>query len=270
MSWYFHRSYLQDVYHKRKGKNTSYSLRAYARDLKIGHSTLCGVLKGERFMSYKTSFDITKVLKLNECLRFLFFNSVAKEKKATGNQKIEKEFAIYLNQIPNEKNSGTLKLSSQNGKILSEWHFYAILELTLVEDFESSAEWIAKKLKLKPVLVYEAIDLLFTMGLLQNLNGRWSKTFLHFTGPDKNQTNEFLKNRQIQILEKSIESIKSTSIENRSHNAMTMAINREKLPIAKEEIRKFLFKMCELLEVDQRKDVYELQIGLFPLTELNS
>jgi predicted nuclease of restriction endonuclease-like RecB superfamily len=46
--------------------------------------------------------------------------------------------------------------------------------------------------------------------------------------------------------------------------------NEELISLAKEEIRKFLFKMCDLLEVDERKEVYELQVSLFPLSNRNS
>jgi len=269
MAWYFYKNYLLDCYQQKKSINTRYSLRAYARDLEIGHSTLIGVLKNKRYFSYKLAEKISEKMRLNKNMKYLFLNSVAREKKSNGNQKIEKEFFHYLKVQPNEHNGSTLKLSNQNGKILSQWHYYAILELTLVSDFESNAQWIAKRLNINTELVYESIDHLFTLGLLKNIEGRWTKTFLHFTGPDKTTTNQYLRQRQLQILQKSSLALEKISIERRSHNAMTLAINTDKLAIAKEEIRKFLFKMCELLEVDERKEVYELQVSLFPLSAPN-
>jgi acyl-CoA thioesterase len=45
---------------------------------------------------------------------------------------------------------------------------------------------------------------------------------------------------------------------------MTMAIDPEQLPIAKEMIQEFMEKLSEVLQV-KKTNVYELQINLFPL-----
>jgi len=261
----FYKNYLLGIFHQRRKKNPAYSLRAYARDLNIGHTSLSGLLNGTRFLSFKRSFQIAENLHLSKELQYLFIHSILQEKIQLGHQKIEKDFYPYLPTTPGDKTATTFKIQSNQYQLFSEWYYFAILELTEIDHFKTNTEWIAKKLNITIKECQSAIDLLFQLDLLKEFNGKWEKTSKHFTGPDKDKTNQALKKRQKSILQKSIESIDKDPIDERSHNAMTFAINRDKLPQAKQEIRNFLFKMSDLLEVEKKDELYELQVSLFPL-----
>ena len=49
---------------------------------------------------------------------------------------------------------------------------------------------------------------------------------------------------------------------------MTMAIYPKKLPMAKTMIRDFREQLCQYLETDNKTEVYELAIQLFPKTDI--
>ena len=92
MAWYFYKNYILDCFHQKKQNNPHYSLRAFARDLKIAHSTISGILQHKQLLSFKLAKQISSKMELNKNLQYLFFHSIAKEKIDLGNQKIEKEF----------------------------------------------------------------------------------------------------------------------------------------------------------------------------------
>ena len=54
-------------------------------------------------------------------------------------------------------------------------------------------------------------------------------------------------------------------IEIRNHSSMTMAIDPAKIDEAKKMIEEFTHRLTEFLESGKRLQVYELNIGLFPL-----
>ena len=85
-----------------------------------------------------------------------------------------------------------------------------------------------------------------------------------------NITTSGLKKLQHDVLDISKEKIESCPIDKRYHSTMTMAIDVEDIPKAKNMLREFRATFCKTLEeAGNLNDVYELQIGFFPLTNLN-
>jgi hypothetical protein len=82
---------------------------------------------------------------------------------------------------------------------------------------------------------------------------------------DQSKSSHFHKQRFFQILEKSAESIRRDSIEERNHTAVTLCLDPAQIPLAKEKIRTFIWSLSRLLEGDRPSRVAELSIQLFPL-----
>lgn len=79
-----------------------------------------------------------------------------------------------------------------------------------------------------------------------------------------------LQRLQRDVLDISKDKIESCSIDKRYHSTMTMAFDVEDIPKAKNMLRDFRATFCKTLEeAGNLNDVYELQIGFFPLTNLN-
>ena len=79
----FYRIYLKTELDRRLKSNPRYSLRAFAKSMKIDHGYLSKVLSGKILMTVETAEAIAKNLKLNEELRRKFLLSVAEEQKCS-------------------------------------------------------------------------------------------------------------------------------------------------------------------------------------------
>ena len=77
-----------------------------------------------------------------------------------------------------------------------------------------------------------------------------------------------LQQAHAHTLDKAKESIFQIPIHQRDLSAMTMAIDPENLPAAREFTRQYLLNLAELLEQGSRTEVYKVSVQLFPLTEL--
>jgi uncharacterized protein (TIGR02147 family) len=84
----------------------------------------------------------------------------AKKKKAEARSRVESSAPNYQ------------QLSLDSFQVISDWYHYAILELTLVHDFESDCKWIASRLGLSVHVVEAAIERLKRLDLLIEQDGK--------------------------------------------------------------------------------------------------
>lgn len=56
-------------------------------------------------------------------------------------------------------------------------------------------------------------------------------------------------------------------MERRSNSSLTMAIDPSKLHLARDLIRDFTDKLCNLLSTEEPTEVYQLGVTLFPVRE---
>lgn len=226
-------------------KNPSYSLRSFARKLKVNPATLSHLLRGNRPITAATRTKLALAMGLTpeEISRF----------EASTPLKFQ---PLVLDQYAT----------------VAEWHHDAILELTRVRGFRSDAKWIAKRLGLTASEVNIAIERLLRLGILSKSPGGELKPCdqdMSTVAVTQELTSAALRTYQKAILEKSSAAVDSVPLERRSHTSMTMAIDPRDLAEAKERIKKFRRELCEFLQREGvvPLQVYQLGIGLFPLTQ---
>ncbi|MBA2404341.1 MAG: DUF4423 domain-containing protein [Bdellovibrionales bacterium] len=155
--------------------------------------------------------------------------------------------------------------------IISEWYHYGILQLLRTKTFKNDNVWIAKRLGVTSSQVDLALGRLKRIGIIEeNEEGDLEDVTKGQTSHLRsNFTSEQLKGFQIEALEKAIDSLRNVPIELRDNTSMTMAISKEAIPYAKEEIKKFRRKLTKKLETFGRPDeVYQMAISLTPLTKI--
>jgi uncharacterized protein (TIGR02147 family) len=242
---------LKEEFLKRKSKNSSYSLRAYAKSLGISASPLSAILNGKRPVTskMKTRLGLAIGLSLSDI-----------EKVQTIREYENIDVAPEYQQIEIDKFD-----------LLSSPYNFAILELFELQDFREDPEWMAKKLKIEVFQVHDALGRLTRLGFLEeNDEGRLvvSDNSTFTTSLTPGLTDESRKRFQKDILTKSLDAIDNVPIEGRDHSSVTFAINEEDLEEAKELTKKYRRDMIKLFNKRRTKTaVYQLQIGLFPLSE---
>ncbi len=251
---YDYREYLNSKLLEKKQRNEAYSLRSFARDLDISPGVLSKILNSKFTPSLAMALKITNQLKLRRIEQRVFVKAVVEDLMAED----ENQNLIDFNEF-----------DIDHYEIVSKWYNYAILELTLVENFKSDETWIASKFGLPVEIVTDAVERLLDVGMLEKVNGVLKKTNFNITTSNKHLTTPGLKEYQKSILSLAKESVDEVSFERRSMQTMTMAIDAKKVETARTMIEDFLNDMCEFLEADSQKEVYQMSVALFPLTERN-
>jgi uncharacterized protein (TIGR02147 family) len=232
----------------RNRKNPRYSLRAFAKSLEIQPSALSQMLSGRR--------PITEKMKLRLGMALGFSATELGQISASSKQ---------------SRISNYQRIDEDQLDVIADWYHYAILELTYLADFKSDAGWVAKRLGLSPTEARVAIDRLFRMGfLLKTKRGNWEDSSKDgkLTHISPGITSAAARKHQIQLLDLSKKAVQEVDIQKRNHTSMTMAIHLDDLPAAIERIALFRRQFAEEFQSKRKaEEVYQLQIGLFPLTK---
>ncbi len=261
----YYQEILKEHLLQKKKNNKSYSLRAFARDLNLNNGVLSQFFSLKRIPSLKQGILIANSLNLNDREQKEFIQSIVKIKQ----EKDFKKNNFLIERISKIKTSAiSYFLNESKFDVISDWFYYAILELTFVKDFKSDYHWIANRLGLTAIQTKKAIQTLLDIGLLfYDKNHQLKKSEERIVTSNRDKTAKCLKKRQEQILQKSIKSLYHDPIEIRNHSAMTIAINPQHIQKAKIKIDQFLLEMTDYLEVGEQSEVYELSVSLFPLTK---
>ena len=216
-----YRAYLRDELEERIKKNPSYSLRSFAQHLMITPQMLSYVLNSKKNISLSTAEQIAERLNLDPEESSYFFDLVAllKIKPSSSKNVIEKRIN------DREATPTYSSLDASRFKIISDWHHYAILELTQTKGFKSSPTWIAKRLGVKVFEVEQALDRLKELELLsEDSQGNLIRAQLSMTASYE-APNAALRKLAKQYLEKSIEALENQTMEERDITNITMSID---------------------------------------------
>ena len=249
---------LTNEFSKRKNRNPSYSIRAFARFLEIDHSVLASVFRGKRRIPKKCARKVTQKLDLSPRQSQEFLLSLANMRASL----------VQLSKVPLRTEAHEEKVLSEDDcfHIIADPEHYSILSLCEMEGFSSEPAWIAKRLGVTETQVRVAINRLITAGLLKK-NGNQLIPAQGAVTTTQDVSSCALRASHKVTLKLAEEAIEQTSVDLRYFGTMTMAINLQRLNEAKELIREFQRKLSAFLEVSPKSEVYQLAIQLFPLTK---
>jgi transcriptional regulator with XRE-family HTH domain len=242
-------SELKSSFEQKCRKNPNYSLRSFARSLGMSPASLSGIMNGKRRPS------IHMIEKAGGALGLQVGEILRLQKQALG-------FELSLS----KQKFNTL--SQDTFFVIADWYHFAILELMKLEDFNPDMKWISSRLSVNVNQIKMAVERLQRVGIIEVTGKDWKdKTSGFTTHYEKDRTTEARKQLQLQLLEKSRESILNDDYSMRDHSGMTMAIDPKDLARAKEMISEFRRDFSGNLEkVKKSKEVYQLQIAFFPLS----
>ncbi len=263
----FHIQCLKREFQRIHRRNPNYTSSAFARDVGLSRGSLSEILAGKRNISYRTCQKIFFCFNWPQDKRKEFIYHAAKAAVTSGTQRVHPEFKRILTDRERPLFDAQ-KIQQETFVIVSEWYHMAILEITFTDNITfKDSEKIAARLGLKPEIVEDALTRLITLGFLIEKEGFLKKSHKSLTLANPTVTSEALIKHQEQILEKAIEKLKTSHIEQRNNTGMVMAIDPRNIPKVKKEIRLFMHRICELLENGNQKEVYQLNVNLFSLEE---
>jgi uncharacterized protein (TIGR02147 family) len=261
-----YRTFLKEELERRAERNTGYSLRAFARDLAISPQMLSLVLNGKKSISQDIAASMANRLGFDPKEAGHFLDLAMLSQSRSSHVRAVLEFRIRERVASADSRFKTLDVEAF--KAIADWHHFAILALTEVEDFKSDAKWIADRLGVSTFEISQALERLKKLELLEQEGngGRLRRTSLNMTAT-YGSPNAALRKLATQLLEKAVEALEAQSIEERDVTHITMAIDPALLPEAKKMIAEFRRKFCEFFNQGEKTEVYTFVPALYRLTK---
>ncbi|WP_413584377.1 TIGR02147 family protein [Bdellovibrio sp. HCB274] len=247
-----YRSILNEIFVERTAANASYSLRSYARDLKVSPSTLSEVLNGKKGLSPKLASSIAQNLKLPDWEKNYFCDLVTKDHAKS--PRIRSEAKRRLEE--RKKENHVHILNQRALKALTSWVDLAILELTYMPDFESSNSWIANKLQVPVTVISSSLTRLIEAGLLEinKDTGRWSDVSPLFSSTD-GIPNESIRNFHKTVLNLALKKLESPDVKSRTVKSVIFSVSSENVPKAQQILNDAIAQLVSLADnSDQQRD----------------
>lgn len=236
---------------RRQSRNSAYSLRAFARDLNIGVTTLSDVLADKRNLS-KTN--------LQKVIEHLLVSPAEQEKLWTNYK-----HNVHRNPSIDDRTI----LEEDTFRLIADWHYLAVLNVLKLSDFNGKPEWVAERLGLKVEEVAEAFERLERLDLIRKSHGKYVRTKKSLA-TSQDIPSAAIRKHHTQNLMLAEQSLHRDPVKYREFGSVTVAVNPEKLQLAKELLLRTRKKIVELLDNGQTSEVYTLSFQLFPLTQLQN
>jgi uncharacterized protein (TIGR02147 family) len=143
------RRHLQAELARRCAKNPNYSLRAFAKNLGVNHSTLSQIMRGRRALTRQTIERLGARLKLSAGEIARFTSALQRPVEADGTIR---EASL---------------LAHDTACAIAQWQHHAILELLRLPEFRPDSRWIARVLDLSVDEVNISLQRLLRLGMLE-------------------------------------------------------------------------------------------------------
>ncbi len=257
-----YRARLKDEFAQRCGRNSRYSLRAFARDAGVLPSRLSDILGGKQGMSREVASGIAARLGWSaaECEEFATLVEAAHARS-----RLKKETASRL--LNAEIDPSRTQVDETVFAIVSDWYHFAILELTCLDGFTLSPANAAKRLSITVIEAERAIDRLTEVGLLQKTATGWKATY-EFPSTESAIPSASIRQCHAQLLDKAKHALYFQDIAERDVSAIQFAVCPEDIPRLKKEIREFRRSVERRYKARPgKRRVYAMSVQLFALSE---
>lgn len=233
---------------RRQSRNSSYSLRAFSRDLGVGVTTLSDVLAEKRNLSKSNLAKVMEKLSVSPLEKADLWE---KYRENASRSKEEEEKTL---------------LEEDVFRIIADWYYLAVWSLAAVKNNQARPEWIAQRLGIKEEEARDAIERLIRLKLVKKAQGRLVRTDTSLT-TTTDIPSAAIRKHHSQNLHLAAQSLHRDPVEARDFGSVTMAVNPEKLAQAKKILFQTRKKIADLLETGDTSEVYTLSFQLFPLTK---
>lgn len=254
----------------RLNRNPRYSLRAFAKDLKMAPALLSDILNGKRGMSREWATKVATRLGYAKSEKDLFCDLVESQHARSRVAK-----AQALARLEKRVSQGAvlkfLTLDQDQFSLISEWYPMAILELMKSPECKATAkpelEWFAKKLQLTPIQVSNALERMTKLGMIEMREGKWIVLSPNVQTPD-GVASRALKSHHEQLMKKGLEALYTQPVEERDFRGLTIRCKKSDVSRVREKMKKFLQDLDAELSADQDgTEVYQLSTQFFSLTK---
>lgn len=257
-----YRNVLKRELEKRCQAMPRYSLRAFARDLQLSPSRLSEVLAGKQGLSGESALRVAGAIGLSAQESELFCTLVESRHARARTRREHAQKKLDQHKLA----SAFETLRPDVFSVIADWYHIAILKLLELNEFEYSAQWIAKRLNISVAEASSAMDRLERLELIRIEKGRPVLTKRN-VATTNDIPSEAIRKAHKQVLSKAAQELELQPVEQREYAACTMAIDEALVPDAKRWIRNFYRRFMRRMErAENKTQVYCFSAQFFSLT----
>lgn len=240
-------------------RNPAYSVRAFAQRLGLQPAATNEILKGERRVSRKMAERIAARLHLDPTERAELLKHFPEKRPVRKAANPEGASA--------GPSGEALRLTADQFHLISDWVHYAVLNLIQTRGFKAKPQWIAGRLGITESRARGALERLERLELVERApGGGLKRTYARLHTTD-DVFDVSIQKSHLQDFELARESLLRDPIEERDFTSLTIPVDPELLPKAKEAIRRAQDEIAALLAKNPTTEVYRLCSYLFPLSK---
>jgi uncharacterized protein (TIGR02147 family) len=227
-----YRLILQEEFKRRAGRNPRYSIRAYAKTLKMSPAHLSRIMRGERGLSLQLAERISDCLQFSLDRRQKFCDLV----EAAHSRTPLRRSLARRRLLTSQRHERLLGLDVFQA--ISGWHHGAIRELVLTDGFQNDPAWIADRLGIDVSAARTALERLIRLGLLTRDPDGTLRTDdkMEVKIPD-GISSEAVRKFHSQILLKASDSVNSQPVSDRFLSSSLIRFDTNRLPKASQAIQ---------------------------------
>ncbi|MCM2324147.1 MAG: TIGR02147 family protein, partial [Oligoflexia bacterium] len=258
------RRLLLDFLAQRQRQEPAYSARRFASDIGISHTLLLMLLQGKRPLRIKHSAALAGAMGLSSHER-LFLQALIQFDSATEAE--DKALCqLWLTEI---HPAGEFRIRELDEfSVIAHWLHTAILAASRIPSLDLSPEALEKRFRkwgkgITALEIRSAIERLLELGLLKrDDSGRLVATHERVTCRD-DLANRGARLYHKQASELAAQAIELVPLEQREFQSFSIAVSRDKVPLAKEMLRKFRAQLAKAMSETPGEEIYQVNLQFF-------
>ncbi len=255
-------SHLNYELNRRKKKNQSYSVRSFARDLRVSSSWLSEFLRGKKGVSEVKAKSVVRRLDLTRQFQsILILQAVSQHSRS----QLKRHEALKKLSLADVRPT-VYKMKKEDLAVANQWYFNLLLELFEVKDYQRSVDWLSRRSGLKTSVVKSALQEMVRLGWLKPVADWYEVQHLE-SETTFDLPSESIRQLHQQYLQQVQHALFRQPVHEREFISVVLAFNQKNVKAAKQKIRDFQLEFSQqFYSADTIKDaVYQLSVQLVRL-----
>ncbi|NRA64539.1 MAG: TIGR02147 family protein [Pseudobacteriovorax sp.] len=254
--------YIKQQFEKRKLKNPSYSLRAFARDLQMSASRLSELMNRNGNISVELAKKIVVRLTDDKGERQLFTDLALIGQQRTS---LARDLAVVRCQTYLQSLSKT-ELTVDSFLLVKEWYHLAILELIKTHDFRSDLSWISQRIGVSGPVVLKALARLERAGMIEVIEDDILLPEANY-GVYPKAGSDAVRTYHKAVISKAVHALDDLPFDQRYAGSLILAMKQENYQNAINTLGEFRTTFDERFSVQSGGDeLFYLSMQFFPAT----
>ena len=258
-----YRDILLSSYREKHAAHPTYSLRAFARDLKISPSRLSEVMAGKGHLSRQKAVGIATRLKFTPQRRQYFFDLI--DVATARNESVRNQAEVRIKAAQAKKPE--VYLPNTAFEPIATWQHIAVWSFLFLSAYDGDSQTIASSLKIDIIRVYEVLRQLEGANLIRETGGRWIPIVTEFSSGDDVPSSAIRKYHD-SISAKGRESIEQQTTAERHLETLVLPFKSNRIGEIGMRIGDFVQSLAtEFGEETDGDRVYALSLQFYGLSE---